>query len=69
MTGTNAEKAHYKRIQRARRVAEGMVRVDCWLPGGLASDLDAWAKDNGFTRSEAVVELLWWHFEVGSDAL
>ena len=44
MTGTNEEKAHYKRIQRARRVAEGMVRCEVWLSPHEAAVVD-WARD------------------------
>ena len=47
MTGTNAEKAHYKRIQRARRVAEGMVRCEVWLTAEEAFVVDAVAKHHG----------------------
>lgn len=58
MTGTNAEKAHYKRIQRARRVAEGMVRVETWLTAEEARRLDIYRTDWKLDRGSAIANIV-----------
>lgn len=50
---------HRKRAERLRRKEAGEVRIEVWIDEITGVRLDAFAKENSLTRSEAVEVLIW----------
>lgn len=50
---------HRKRAERLRRKEAGEVRIEAWIVQSTVVRLDAFAKENSLTRSEAVEVLIW----------
>lgn len=48
-----------KRAERQRRKEAGEVRIEAWIDEITGVRLDAFAKENSLTRSEAVEVLIW----------